>query len=64
VSLRVFDIAGRRVATLVSRKLDPGYHEVRWDGRTDRGVALGSGVFFLRAEIGPAHFTRKLVLVR
>jgi len=64
VRLVVFDVAGRRVATLVSRRLDPGYHEVRWDGRTDQGAAAGSGIYLLRAEIGPTVLTRKLALVR
>lgn len=64
VRLRVFDVAGRLVATLVSRRYDPGYHEVGWDGRSDRGGALGSGVYLLRAEIGPATLTRKLALIR
>ena len=64
VRLVVFDIAGRKVATLVSRRLDPGYHEVRWDGRTDQGASAGSGIYLLRAEIGPTVLTRKLALVR
>ena len=64
VRLRVFDVAGRLVATLVSRRLDPGYHEVRWDGRSDRGGTLASGVYLLRAEIGPATLSRKLALIR
>jgi hypothetical protein len=64
VRLRNFDVAGRSGATLVSRPLDPGYHELRWDGRDQRGVPLASGVYFLRAEIGPAVLTQKLVLAR
>ena len=64
VRLRVFDVAGRLVATLVSRRFDPGYHEVRWDGRSDRGGSLGSGVYLVRAEIGPATLSRKLALIR
>ncbi|MEK7315158.1 MAG: FlgD immunoglobulin-like domain containing protein, partial [Candidatus Eisenbacteria bacterium] len=64
VRLRVYDVSGRLVSTLVSRRFDPGYHEVRWDGRADRGGALASGVYLLRAEIGPATFSRKLALIR
>ena len=64
VRVVVFDVSGRKVATLVSRRLDPGYHEVRWDGRTDQGAAAGSGIYLLRADIGPTVLTRKLALVR
>ena len=64
VTLRVFTVDGRLVRTLVSRRLDPGYHEVRWDGRGDSGAPLGSGVYLYRAEIGSAAFARKMALLR
>jgi flagellar hook assembly protein FlgD len=64
VRIVVFDVAGRKVATLVSRRVDPGYHEARWDGRTDQGAEAGSGIYLLRAEIGSTVMTRKLALVR
>ena len=64
VRLRIFNVAGRLLSTLVSRPYDPGYHEVRWDGRNDRGAELSSGVYLLRAEIGPATMSRKLALIR
>jgi hypothetical protein len=64
VTLRVYAVDGRRVRTLVSRQLDPGYHEVRWDGRGDSGALLGSGVYLYRAEIGSVSFARKMALLR
>lgn len=64
VTLRIYTVDGRVVRTLVSRKLDPGYHEVRWDGRGDSGEPLGSGVYLYRAEIGSNSFARKMALLR
>ena len=49
--LRVFDVAGRVVATLIDRPLAPGMHEVQWDGHGMRGEAP-SGVYFVRLEQG------------
>ncbi len=63
VVLRVYDVQGRVVATLVSRRADPGYHDVRWDGRDDRGRRVSSGIYFYRAEIGGHSFTRKLAVL-
>jgi flagellar hook capping protein FlgD len=60
----IFDAQGRLVATPVSRMLDPGYYELRWDGRDREGNPVGSGVYFYRATIGPATFTRKMALLR
>lgn len=64
VRLRVFTMDGRLVRTLVSRQLDPGYHEARWNGRGDRGEGVASGVYICRAEIGSATLTRKMALLR
>jgi Peptidase family C25/FG-GAP-like repeat/FlgD Ig-like domain len=64
VTLRIYSVAGRLVRTLVSRRVEPGYHEVRWDGRDDLGHPTASGTYFYRAEIGPAAFTRKMALLR
>jgi hypothetical protein len=64
VTLRVFDARGRLVATLYSGRLDPGYHDLHWDGRTDRGAPAGSGVYLYRAEIGRTVLTRKMALLK
>lgn len=64
VAIRVYTVAGRLVRTLVQRADEPGYHEVRWDGRDDHGRPAASGVYLYRAEIGPAVLTRKMALLR
>jgi len=64
VRLRVFTVAGRLTRTLVSRRVEPGYHEARWDGRDDRGLPAASGIYVYRAEIGRTAFTRKMALLR
>lgn len=58
-SLKVYDLSGRRVVTLVDSRLRAGAHEVRFDGR-----GLPGGVYFYRLEAGNQSATRKLVLVR
>jgi len=64
VRLRVFTVAGRLVRTLVSRRVEPGYHEARWDGRDDHGLPAASGIYVYRANIGRTAFTRKMTLLR
>jgi len=48
VRVDVFDVAGRRVRTLLDGSLGAGDHEVIWDGRDARGAVAGAGVYFLR----------------
>ena len=59
VRLRVCDLLGREVATLVHARQGPGTYEVRFDGS-----ALPSGVYFYRLEAGTYTQTRRLVLLK
>ena len=58
-SLKVFDLLGREVATLVNEELKQGSYQVTWDA-----AGFPSGVYFYRLEAGQFAETRKLVLVR
>jgi choice-of-anchor B domain-containing protein len=60
----VFDAAGRRVAALGSRHLEPGVHGMTWDGRTEGGRLAPAGVYFLRARTPEGEASRKVVLNR
>ncbi len=59
VTLKVFDILGREVATLVNEQKSPGTYTVRWDAS---GVA--SGIYFYRMQAGMFVETKKMLLVR
>jgi hypothetical protein len=64
VLLAVYDVAGRRVRTLVDAHSLPGRFRARWDGRSDRGVPVASGVYFIRLESAGDVRTRKTVMLR
>ncbi|MFH1680353.1 MAG: right-handed parallel beta-helix repeat-containing protein [Candidatus Eisenbacteria bacterium] len=64
VSLRIFDVRGREVRTLVSKTLPPGRYEYSWDGADNAGRRAGSGVYFYRVVAGEHSATRKMTLVR
>ncbi len=59
VSLKVYDLLGREVATIVSEDLKPGRYTKQWDAS-----GFASGVYFYRLEAGSFVETRRLVLVR
>jgi hypothetical protein len=64
VKLTVFDISGRRVASLVDGVLAQGRHEVPWQGRDDSGTEVSSGIYFLRMEAGTFTDRIKMSLVK
>ena len=61
--LVIFDIAGRRVATLFEGEGDGRQHEIEWSGRMDSGGQAGSGVYLLSLRMGSKVENTKLVLV-
>jgi len=60
----IFDIAGRRVRILLSGPVGRTVRELHWDGRTDGGVQVGSGLYYLDIRVGDAHIGRAVVLVK
>ena len=64
VELSVFDVAGRRVKTLVSEERAPGVHRVRWDGTTSAARQAGGGVYFYRLEAEAFRAAGKLEVTR
>ncbi len=64
VSLRIYNVAGRLVRTLVDGPEEAGYHEATWDGRDDRGVEAASGVYFCRMEAEGFDSSAKMVLLK
>ena len=63
--LDVHDVAGRRVAALARGPFGPGRYIYSWDGRSESGARLGSGLYFIRLSIAgaPVQIAR-LALVR
>ena len=63
VSVGIYDLAGRLVATLHRGSLPGGAHEFVWNGRGDGGAPARGGVYFYRAAAGAVTATRKMVLL-
>lgn len=65
VRLEIFDVQGRCIRRLVDRQQDgPAHYQVEWDGRTDSGRRVSSGVYFYRLEAGDFRQTRRMTLVK
>jgi|GEM_PF-1190882 hypothetical protein len=64
VSLRVYDIRGKLVRTLVNEVRDTGTYTVFWDGNNESGAKVSSGVYFYRMKAGSFVQTRKMVLLK
>ena len=61
-ALRVYDVTGRCVRTLVQGQQQSGYHVAVFDGKTDAGALLPAGIYFYRLDAVGKTATRKLIL--
>jgi hypothetical protein len=61
VRVDVFDVTGRKVATLANEPLPPGSYELEWNGRADSGGTVAAGVYFVRLTTPAANLSRKIV---
>jgi flagellar hook assembly protein FlgD len=65
VTVSIHDARGARIATLVSGvERDAGAYTADWNGRTDRGSVVASGVYFARIEHNGAMRAKKMVLLK
>ncbi len=59
----VYDLAGRRVATVARGRLDAGWHTLAWDGRSRSGSQTAPGIYLLRVVADRRTFDRRLVVM-
>ncbi|MCK4549996.1 MAG: T9SS type A sorting domain-containing protein, partial [Candidatus Krumholzibacteria bacterium] len=64
VNLSVYDVAGRRVKTLVKGHHKADFYRVTWDGTNNNGSRVASGVYFYRLMAGKNVMSKKMVLLR
>ncbi|MDP7475006.1 MAG: T9SS type A sorting domain-containing protein, partial [Candidatus Marinimicrobia bacterium] len=72
VNVSVYNLSGQKIRQLVDSNQDPGQHSVSWDGKDEKGIAVGSGMYFYRLNVHSAFAgtrdglskTGKMVLLR
>ena len=64
VNLAIYNVAGQKVRELVSETLQPGIHEVRWDGRNEKGQTVSTGTYIVRLGMGRNVVTKKMTMLK
>ncbi len=64
VRVRIYNVRGQLVRTLVDEELVAGSYQIGWDGKDGRGQALASGIYFCRLTAGSGQGIRKMVLLK
>ncbi|GEM_PF-500314 len=64
VSVKIYNVAGQKVRTLVDGPQEAGSHSVTWDGRDDASRHVSAGVYFCALESESGLLSRKMILVK
>jgi len=63
-TLKIYNVLGEVVRTLVNEKKLPGDYIVQWDGKNDKGEQLSSGVYFYELKVSDYTSAKKMVLLK
>lgn len=64
VTIKIYNVAGQLVRTLVNEVKDKGSHRIIWDGANDAGNTAASGIYFYEMTAGGSVWSKKMVLLR
>jgi hypothetical protein len=64
VLISIHDMRGRLIRKLVDDYRVPGSYRISWDGKTDSGVSVNSGVYFYTLRVGRLTSTRKMIVAQ
>ncbi|MBL7127486.1 MAG: T9SS type A sorting domain-containing protein [Ignavibacteria bacterium] len=64
VTMKIYDITGREVRSLVNQKLSPGKYTVDWNGTDNNGLQIATGVYFYRFVASGNVIVKKMVLIK
>jgi hypothetical protein len=63
-TLKIYNVLGEVVRTLLDEPMAPGVYHKIWDGRDDQGNQVASGIYFYRLRAGDFEDTKKMVLMK
>ena len=64
VTISIYDMMGRKVRTLVSQSMSPGYHTTLWNATNDNGLPVSAGMYIYTIQAGDFRQTKKMLLLK
>jgi flagellar hook assembly protein FlgD len=64
VTIKIFNILGRLVTTLINEKMKPGTYHIQWDGKDNSGEQISNGFYICQLKFQNFIETRKMMLMR
>ncbi len=64
VQIRIYDLLGRKIATLVNQIQDAGFKSIQWNATDDHGKPVSAGSYLYQIKAGELVQTKKMVLLK
>ena len=64
IELRIYNMVGQVIRTLVNERQNSGRYSIRWDGKDDQGLSVSSGIYFYRLNAEKFNSVKKLMLLK
>jgi hypothetical protein len=64
VTVKIFNVTGNEIMTLVDKEMLAGSHEVKWNGKDNTGATVTSGVYFVKLSSGTYVETKKMMFLK
>ena len=64
VTIKVYNLLGREIKTLFNGPVQPGYHDVEWNGLNNHGIQMSSGIYIYRMTAGTFTGSGKMILMK
>ena len=64
VTLRIYNVVGECITTLVNQEMGTGNYHIAWNGTNSNGVPVTSGIYLYKIDAGPYSMTRKMILMK
>ena len=64
VTLRILNLLGQEVKTLIDESMEAGFHQASWNGVNNSGAIVASGIYLYYIEAGDFNQIRKFIIIR
>jgi hypothetical protein len=64
VEVKIYDVTGKLIKTLINKKLEPGYYQIDWYGKDTIGRKVAAGVYFILMNAQGFESQQKVIFVR
>lgn len=64
VTLHIYNVLGEKVKTLLDQNQPAGFYQINWDGKSDNGKSVSSGLYFYKLEVNGFSETKRMLLLK